>query len=344
MPGLTILDAVPEGFLDCAPRELHRLFPGPTLIELPGRRTPPLFVSVLLHGNEDSGLTAVQNVLRARSGQTLPRALMLLVGNVSAAREGLRRLNGQPDYNRVWPGTLDHVGTAEAVAMAQVHDRVIARKAFAAVDLHNNTGFNPHYGVVCSLDAHTLQLAMLFSRIAVWFRGMPGTQTAGFAGKIPAIAAECGQPGVPENAQAAGRLVEAALNLAEFSDHPVRHEDIDLYHTMAVVRVRPEVSVSFGGNAAELCLDPKLDHMNFRELDGGACFGETTHPMPLEVVDEAGRDVSAAFFAVEGGKLCLRRGAMPAMLTCEERIIRQDCLCYLMERVPAKSVQAAIGS
>jgi hypothetical protein len=25
---------------------------------------------------------------------------------------------------------------------------------------------------------------------------------------------------------------------------------------------------------------------------------------------------------------------MPAMLTLDERIIRQDCLCYLMERYP----------
>jgi hypothetical protein len=25
---------------------------------------------------------------------------------------------------------------------------------------------------------------------------------------------------------------------------------------------------------------------------------------------------------------------MPAMLTRDERVIRQDCLCYLMERLP----------
>ncbi|MCB2061016.1 MAG: succinylglutamate desuccinylase/aspartoacylase family protein [Novosphingobium sp.] len=344
MQGLQILDALPDGFLDCAPRDLHRLFPGPALIELPGRRESPLFVSVLLHGNEVSGLEAVQQVIRKQTGKTLPRALMLLIGNPGAASEGVRRLDGQPDYNRVWPGTPDHAATPEAAAMAEVHDRVIARGAFAAVDLHNNTGLNPHYGVVCSLDVHTLQLALLFSRIAVWFRGMPGTQTAAFAGKIPAIAAECGQPGVPANAQAAERLVEAALNLAEFPDHPVRHEDIDLYHTVAIVRVRPEVGMGFGDASAELCLDPRLDHMNFRELDSGACFGETSHPMPLAAVDEEGRDVSTAFFAVAEGKLRLSRGAMPAMLSCDERIVRQDCLCYLMERVPAERIPSAVGA
>ena len=181
MTGLTVLDALPEGFLDCSPRDLHRLFSGPTIIELPGRRQPPLFVSVLLHGNEDSGLEAVQRVLRARAGHTLARGLVLLIGNVAAAREGVRRLTGQPDYNRVWPGTLDHIGTPEAKAMAQAHELMLSRPVFAAIDLHNNTGLNPHYSVVCSLDARTLHLATLFTRTAVWFAGMPGTQTASLA-------------------------------------------------------------------------------------------------------------------------------------------------------------------
>jgi len=338
MADLTIRNSLPDGFLDCAPNDLHRLFSGPTMIELPGHRESPLFVSVLLHGNEDSGLIGVQQLLKSYSGKTLPRSLMLLVGNVSAAKEGLRRLEGQPDFNRIWPGTPEHAGTPEAKAMAKVHDRIIERKAFAAIDLHNNTGLNPQYGVVCSLEARTLQLASLFSRIAVWFRGMPGTQTASLADKVPAIAAECGQPGVRANADAAACLIEAALNLSEFSNHSVRCEDLDLYHTLAIARVRSDVTFSFDNEYADLRLDRALDHLNFRELGAGVRFGKTDHPMPLDVVDEDGRDVSADFFTTDGGVLCLRRNAMPAMLTRDEHIIRQDCLCYLMERIPASLV------
>ena len=108
---LTRLHALPEGFLDTSARALHRVLPGPTLIHLPGRRTPELFVSVLLHGNEDVGLVAIQQVLKAHAGRELPRALSILIGNVTAAQEGVRRLDGQPDYNRVWPGTVQHEGT-----------------------------------------------------------------------------------------------------------------------------------------------------------------------------------------------------------------------------------------
>ena len=44
--------------------DLWRHLPGPSLFQLPGRHEPPLFISVLLHGNEDTGWRAVQTVLR----------------------------------------------------------------------------------------------------------------------------------------------------------------------------------------------------------------------------------------------------------------------------------------
>ena len=39
--------------------------------------------------------------------------------------------------------------------------------------------------------------------------------------------------------------------------------------------------------------------------------------------------------------LRLQREAMPAMLTLDARAVRQDCLCYLMERVAFGRVQQA---
>jgi len=335
---LTLLDALPDGFLATPAPDLHRLLPGPTLIELRGRRAPALFVSVLLHGNEDSGLAAVQQVLREHAAHGLPRALTLLVGNVAAAREGLRRLDGQPDYNRIWPGTTAHAGTPEAAAMAQVHRRVVERGLFAAIDIHNNTGLNPHYAVVCRPQAQALHLARLFSRTVVWFRGLAGTQTASFAEFAPAVAVECGKAGHAANAEAAARFIGAALHLADFPAHGVNPHDVDLYHSLAVVRVRE--GVSFGYGAAQpprqVSFDPQLDHMNFRELPAGTVFGTTRHPRPLDVRDEHGGDVTdACFDTTADGQLRLKRAAMPAMLSLDERVVRQDCLCYLMERVGA---------
>jgi len=331
-PGLAILDGLPNGLLDCSARDLHQVLDGPVLIELEGRRGPPLFVSILQHGNEDSGLGAVQRVLVEYRNRRLPRSLMLFVGNVEAARHGLRRLDGQPDYNRVWPGTTHDPETPECRMMAEVHSRAVARRAVAAIDFHNNSGRNPHYAVVCTLEPRTLGLAAMFAPRAVCFRGIPGTQTASLTGLIPAITAECGLPGEPGNAEAAARLLAAALCLEELPEGP--RSPLELYHTLGVVSVREEVNFGFDGGEVDLRFEPALDKMNFRELEPGTILGATAHPMPLRMVDESGRDVAEDYLATSEGKLQLRKRAVPAMFTSDPRIIRQDCLGYLMERLP----------
>ncbi len=329
---LTILDHLPDGFLQASARDLHRLFDGPTLIELPGEREAPLFVSILLHGNEDSGLGAMQHVLAKYQGRPLPRSLMLLIGNVAAAREGLRRLDSQPDFNRVWPGAEPALAEVpEARLMAAVHQRVVQRGAFAAIDLHNNTGRNPHYAVLTHREPQVLALAALFARRAVLFLGLPGTQTASFDGMVPAITAECGQPGEPVNAEAAARLVEAVLALENLPQAAPEEGVLELFHTIGVVHVRPNVAFGFGDENCALNLSPVLDRLNFTMVEAGTAFGTTTLPQPLEVIDEAGRDIAGELFSVEDGVLHLTRRALPAMLTVDPRIVQQDCLCYLME-------------
>src|SRR5262249_32103782 len=149
---------------------------GPTLLHLNGRRTEPLFVSILLHGNEDVGLRAVQQLLTSAGAQMLPRALSIFIGNVQAARAGGRRLADQPDYNRVCPGAA-HAGPPEHALMRDVVAQMQARNVFASVDLHNNTGLNPHYACVARLDSPFVHVASLFSRTIVYFQRPRGVQS-----------------------------------------------------------------------------------------------------------------------------------------------------------------------
>ncbi|MEZ5541944.1 MAG: succinylglutamate desuccinylase/aspartoacylase family protein, partial [Pseudomonadota bacterium] len=116
---LNEIQALPAGLLEARVEGLQALLGAPTLLHLPGRHPEPLFVSVLLHGNESTGFYAVQSLLQKYAAGGLPRALSLFIGNVAAASQGLRRLDGQPDYNRVWPGTLTPE-VPEAVMMQQV--------------------------------------------------------------------------------------------------------------------------------------------------------------------------------------------------------------------------------
>ena len=116
-----VLDHIPPGLLDCPASKLVDLLPGPTLLDLPGRDPTPLFVSVLLHGNEDSGLLAAQEALRRWQGREAPRALLLFIGNIRAAAQNLRTLPDQRDFNRVWPGT-DSPDAPEARMARWVYD------------------------------------------------------------------------------------------------------------------------------------------------------------------------------------------------------------------------------
>jgi succinylglutamate desuccinylase len=331
-------EQLPEGFLSARPGDLEGLLGGPALIHLSGRRSEPLFVSVLLHGNEPVGIEAIQALLRDPPAGGLPRSLSLFVGNVYAARAGVRRLDHQPDYNRVWPGG-DGGDTAEHRLMAEVTERMRARSPFASVDVHNNTGLNPHYACVNRLEHRFLQLATLFGRTVVYFIRPRGVQSLAFAEFCPSVTLECGKAGDARGVEHAREYISACLQLSEIPSHPVAPHDMDLFHTVAVVKVPEAVSFSFSSGAADLSFDPDLDHMNFRELPAGTALATVRPGSPLlvEARSEAGEDVTADHFAIHQDRLVLRRPMMPSMLTLDERVVRQDCLCYLMERMEMKS-------
>lgn len=68
-------------------------------------------------------------------------------------------------------------------------------------------------------------------------------------------------------------FVDAALHLDHFPSKPVSTNDINLFHTVAVVKVPDATPFHFGEGPADLQPDPKIDHMNFRELDGAPVSG-----------------------------------------------------------------------
>ncbi|HDK37480.1 MAG TPA: peptidase M14 [Thiolapillus brandeum] len=328
---------LPQGLLELPARDLHAFLGGPTLIHLQGRREPPLFVSVLMHGNEDEGWEALRQLLkkyRAGGGeQELPRSLSLFIGNTSAAAVNMRRLAGQPDYNRVWPGS-DLAPTAEHAMMESIVDSMARKGVFASVDVHNNTGLNPHYACVNAVRTESLHLAAMFSRTVVYFTRPRGVQSMAMTELCPAVTLECGKVGQVHGIAHASEYLDACLHLAQHPVHSISPHDIDLFHTVAIVKIPPEVSFGFGCQNHDLCLLDDLEVLNFREIPAGTSFGrvDKDRGIPLDVKNESNHDVAARYFTVENGELLTRTPVMPSMLTRNEAVIRQDCLCYLMER------------
>jgi len=331
---LQVFEKLPEGLLDASVEQLQDLLGGPSLIHLAGRRSAPLFVSVLAHGNEDTGFYAVQALLRAYQQRELPRALSLYIGNVRAAQQGQRYLDGQPDYNRVWPGT-DHTDCPEIRMMQQVVDSMKQREAFASVDLHNNTGINPHYACINRIDNQFLHLAALYSRTVVYFIRPLGVESMAMSTICPAVTIECGKPHQEYGVNHARDYIEACLRLSELPQHPVPSHDVDLFHTVAIVKIPDDVSFGFADTAVDLRLLDAIDHLNFRELPAGTQLGwlRNNNVLPLEVCDDNGRDVRDKYFSLDDDAVITRCAFMPSMFTLDEKIIRQDCLGYLMERL-----------
>jgi hypothetical protein len=324
----------PSALLDVPASELWRHLPGPSLFHILGRQPAPLFVSVLLHGNEDTGWRAIQQVMRKHWPGMLPRSLLLFVGNVAAAKANVRTLPQQEDYNRTWPGT-PNPDTPVARLMQNVAEIVRREAPFASIDIHNNTGYNPHYACVCSLAETHLHLATLFGRTVVYFTKPLGTQSAALGRMCPAVTVECGRTGTAPGVLLAAEFIDAALALRKFPDHPVPTGDLDLMRTFAIIKVPPDASFSFDGTESDFRFRRDLDCLNFSELEPGTVFGSVggSGAKRLDVV--AGTEFSdvESYFEYTYGEIRLTQRAIPAMLTLDPDAVRLDSLGYLMHRI-----------
>lgn len=327
-------DALPDGLTEIPPENLYQILSAPTLIHLSGRNPQPLFISVLLHGNEPTGFLAVQALLKQYQSTTLPRSISIFFGNILAAKEKLRRLDAQPDFNRIWPGT-EYRGSNATNLAASVVNEMVRRNVFASIDIHNNTGLNPHYACVNIFQDRYFQLARLFSRLVVYFIRPRGVLSAAFGRHCPSVTLECGKPGQAYGVNHALEYLNSCLHLTEIPDHPVVAGDLDLFHSIAQVTIPDKFSFGFTADQVDLNLSEDIDHMNFTEIPEGTVIGKTwtEGEIPLLVRDEFGTKVTSRYFRIENGELVLNRAIMPSMFTLDCDVIRQDCLGYVMERI-----------
>jgi len=326
---LNVIESLPDNLLSLPAPELYTVLPGPTLVHLRGRSEPAVFVCVLLHGNEHTGWDAIRKLLGEYSGKELPRSLSVFIGNLEAARYNKRFLEGQPDFNRIWSGG----NSPEQRMMQQICDEMKNRGVYISIDVHNNTGKNPHYACVNKTQNEFLQVATLFSRTVVYFIRPEGVQSMAFSVFCPAVTVECGTSGETSGTKHVCEFIDACLHLSEIPTRAVDIHDLDLYHTVAVVKIPEKYSFGFDHKKNDLQFDEKIEYYNFRELPEGTAIASVRYGIkqPLDIRNEQGNQVSNEYFSVDNGKLLSHKRVIPAMITLNTEIIRKDCLCYLME-------------
>jgi len=338
MNRLHTINTLPETFLDLSYRDIKKVFPRPTLIYLKGKKKSALFVSILLHGNEFSGLEIMQDIFkkyRTNNGYDLPRDLWLFIGNVDAAEAGLRAIEGQTDFNRAWPGTPDPE-TDTAKLIKKVFETINKDPLFAAIDLHNNTGQNPPYGCITDVNEENKYLCAFFNHIAMVFKSPKGVSTMAFDGICPAITLECSIPGNKLAKEKAFALVDDLMHMDHFPIKSLARHDLQLVKNSATVKIGQNVSFCFEDDAGstsdtDLTIVKNFDHHNFTMLEKEEVFAYTKVDKPILVISPEGEDITHKIIQNKNGGLSLRKAMMPAMITLDKSIVLQDCLCYLLE-------------
>ncbi len=330
---LVFKDKIPPGLFNANVTDLHSVLGGPSLFFIEGARKPALILSTLLHGNEHTGFLALKSWLRpyALGSKPIPRSLWVFIGNTEAAQLNLRLLPGRVDYNRLWRGSL----APEAKIAAEVMARVTKDPLFAAVDIHNNSGNNPHYACVAKWERSHIELGGLFGRTLVHATQPAETFTHAFADFSPSVTLECGLSGNERSTQHTIDYLESVLHLSHFSPHAVSQGDIDGYETVARVRVKPGVAFEFADldssvmDKSYLVLRSDLERLNFSPLPAGTLFGRYTgDETPIEVLNGKGEDPKLLSF--DKGRIFTTETITPAMLTTNVQAVRDDCLGYLM--------------
>ena len=157
-------------------------------------------------------------------------------------------------------------------------------------------------------------------------------QSAAFSDFCPAVVLECGQSGEADGVTHSVSFLQAVLNTEKLpSEHP---DHTNLFHTVARVTV-PEMFSLGTDSSTDIHLNAELEKMNFQQLGTGSIFAglNPDSNARLVVTNESSEDVTGEFFETVEAKIVLKKNATLSMYTTNERAIRQDCLCYLMEQI-----------
>ena len=310
---LRIETALPSALTELPAAALADALGGPTLFDLRRAGEPPLFVSVLVHGNETSGWNAVR---RLRS-ELVASSAMLFVGNVEAARAGVRALPGRPDFNRVW----DAGESPEAQVANAVAEYVEPAMPRLAVDIHNNTGRNPPYSVVARQDADTLAAARAFAAHALFATLPDGFQTGRFARFCTAVTVEVGTTDDPLSTDRATSFLRRQLAASPSTQRPADDAPLALFTTVARVTLSDDA-----------VLVPETQRFNFRTAPAGTMLAKRG-TLTAHAAD--GADLGELYLRNHSGTTLLKRPSVVAMYTGKIQAARQDCLCYFLEASPA---------
>ncbi len=346
---LRVVAAPAPNVIPADPLALLGALDGPVAWRVRGRDpTRVRVVTTLLHGNEPSGLLALQSWLR--EGPSPAVDILCVIANVEAAKRSPvfthRTVPGRPDLNRCFLGPFEGV---EGRLARAILDLVEAIEPEALVDIHNNTGHNPVYGVGVEPTPEILGLCSMFGTRFIWSDLTLGALLEAVTA-CPAATIEVGKSG-EESANVAAlqglrRYVDAE-RLFEPGDRSADGTALFEPDRVRVLRMPMRATIEPGLRLvmstvphadADLTMPDDLDRHNFELVEAGARIGWVKGARaPLRLVDQDGRNRADEYFERRGDELVVRRPFMPIMITTDAAVAASDCLFYVVHDATAES-------
>jgi hypothetical protein len=318
------------------PLEFLASLEGPSVWRVGGRDSSRVrMVTTLLHGNEPSGFLAVHDWLR--SGEYPATDVVFVVAHVEAARLNPvfthRRAPKRRDLNRCFLGPFEDVEGEIARAILEVVRDV---RPEALIDVHNNTGHNPAYGVGVEPTPEALWLTALFGRDFVWSHLQLGALLEAVE-DCPAVTVEVGKSHAAEADRVAREGLSRFLNAETLFDANAQAAPVRVLLMPMRARMAPGCTLVMAQQPdaqADLTMPDDLDRHNFETVDVGARVGWVRgEACPLQLLDEDGTDRAPDYFEHRNGELVARRPFMPIMITVDAAIAASDCLFYVVHEV-----------
>jgi predicted deacylase len=307
---------------------------GPAAIRIAGReRAETRALVTLLHGNEPSGVVALRRWLA--DGAQPATDVLIVVAAVDAGLEppgfANRMLPGRRDLNRCFGEPSDDVDGRLARA---IHDLLTDAAPVALVDLHNNSGHNPPYGVLTRVDDARLHVLSLFANACMVSNLRLGTMVEALEAATTCVTVECGRSGDPAADDVAYEGICRYLGRRELPRGEL--PGIALFTDPIRVQIASGISVAFGDaptSGVHLTLVPEIESFNFGSIEAGRRIGwVSAGPWPLAARGADGVDRSQELFELRGHELVARRPLVPVMMTTDARVAIADCLCYVVQR------------
>jgi hypothetical protein len=276
-----------------------------------------------------------------RSGRVPATETLIFIAAVRTALQppgfAHRFLPGRIDLNRCWLGPWE--GRAGEFAGEVLH-RIRACEPESLVDLHNNTGHSPAYGVGPAAGPAELGLASLFADRFVRNNLRLGTLIEATRAEFPSISVECGRAGDEAADATALAGIERYLAAGDLAETIAAAAPVALYQDPVRVAVRSRVELAFGDapvEGADFTVARDIDCHNFERLGPGVRIGwlGRRRLWPIEAMGEGGIDLSRDLFADRDGVLETRRDVVPIMMTTNRQNALDDCLFYVVRPTEA---------